>query len=44
VALYADVLPNAITELDRLLVNPNNNVAGRAALLCLSMVVWQNPI
>ncbi|NOY71829.1 MAG: hypothetical protein GXP14_05540 [Gammaproteobacteria bacterium] len=32
VALYADVLPNAITPLDKLLEDPNNNVAGRAAL------------
>ncbi len=32
VALYADVLPNAIALLDKLLEDPNNNVAGRAAL------------
>ncbi len=32
VALYADVLPNAITPLDKLLEDPNNDVAGRAAL------------
>ncbi len=32
VALYADVLPNAIAPLDKLLEDPNNNVAGRAAL------------
>jgi len=32
VALYADVLPNAVAQLDKLLEDPNNNVAGRAAL------------
>ena len=32
VALYADVLPNAIAPLDKLLEDPDNNVAGRAAL------------
>ncbi len=32
VALYAGVLPNAITPLDKLLEDPNNNVAGRATL------------
>lgn len=32
VALYADVLPNAVTLLDKLLGDPDNDVAGRAAL------------